>query len=314
MFDRSFLQMQVYIATVAEQGSFSRAAKLLGTSPSFLTRKIGALEKSLGVKLFDRSTRKLALTGAGNLLLPEIEASLRHAERAWDLARFYVRVWKGPLRIGFSPLISSTTLRSLYRLDFSELEASQVGVSLEIPEPRAVLQSATNQKLVDLVLHGELHAGVGITPIEDKNLWVEPLVKEPFCLCVSKNHPFVQRPSLAIRELHGQVLYWIPKTVNPAFYDRVTEYVGSTGAEPVYQEICSITQAIEVVSHGLGLAMLPRSVSRLSHSGVVFRNISDRYLQFETAIFARKDVVKGSLRDLFQLVVSRLQEQRTKLA
>src|SRR5437660_850031 len=103
MFDPSFLQMQIYVAAVAEHGSFARAAKALGTSASFLTRKIGMVERSLGVKLFDRSTRKVVLTTAGNLLLPEIQTSLRHAERAWNLAHFYIRIWKGPLRIGYSP-------------------------------------------------------------------------------------------------------------------------------------------------------------------------------------------------------------------
>jgi DNA-binding transcriptional LysR family regulator len=314
MFNHSFLQMQVYVVAIAEQGSFSRAAKLLGTSPSFLTRKIGNLERTLGVKLFDRSTRKLVLTAAGNVLLPEMQTSLRHGERAWNLAHFWMRIWKGPLRIGYSPLISSNTLLLLHRLDLSELEAGRVGSSLEVPEPRAVLESATNHKLVDLVLRGELHAGVGIMPIEERGLWVEPLMKEPFCLCVPKNHPLAQRPSLAIRELHEQVLYWMPRRVGPLFYDLVKEYIQSTGAVLVYQEICSVTHAIEVVSHGLGIALLPRTASRLSHSGVVFKNVTDRYLQFETAIFARKDIVRGSLKDVFQLVVARLQDQRTRIA
>jgi len=205
MFDPSFLQMQVYVAAIVEQGSFSRAAKVLRTSPSFVTRKIGNLEKTLGVKLFDRSTRKLLLTPAGNLLLPEIQTSLRHAERAWDLAHFYIRIWKDPLRIGSSPLISSNTLLRLHRLDLSELELGRIESSLEVPEPRAVVESAMNHKLVDLVLRGELHAGVGIMPIEDKGLWVEPLTKEAFCLCVPKNHSLAQRPSLAVRELHGEM-------------------------------------------------------------------------------------------------------------
>ena len=61
---------------------------------------------------------------------------------------------------------------------------------------------------------------------------------------------------------------------------------------------------------GLGLALLPRTASRLSHNGVVFKNVTDRYLQFETAIFARKDIVRGSLKEVFRLVVSRLQDRK----
>lgn len=306
--------MQVYVAAVAEQGSFSRAAKLLHTSPSFLTRKIGSFERGLGVKLFERSTRKVTLTDAGNLLLPEMQTSIRHAERAWNLAHFYMRIWKGPLRIGYSPLISSSTLLLLQRLDLSGLEAGRVGESRDIPEPRAVLETATNQKLMDLVLRGELHAGVGVTPIDDRGLSVEALTVEPFSLCIPKNHSLAQRVSVSVRDLHGETFYWIPRRFNPAFYDRVAEYIAATGAVPIYQEICSITHAIEVVSHGLGVAMLPRSVSRLSPNGVVFRHVADKYLTFETAIFARKDVIRGALKEVFQLVVSRLQEPRRRVA
>ena len=88
MIDHSFLHMQVYVATIAEQGSFSRAAKLLKTSQSFLTRKIGNLEKTLGVKLFDRSTRKLVLTPAGNLLLPEIQNVLASCRAGLESSSF----------------------------------------------------------------------------------------------------------------------------------------------------------------------------------------------------------------------------------
>ena len=310
MFDHSFLQTQVYVAAIAEQGSFSRAAKLLNTSQSFLTRKIGTLENSLGTKLFERSTRKLALTPAGKLLLPEIEKSLRHAERAWNLAHFYMRIWKGPLRIGYSPLISSSTLALLHRLDLSDLEKGRMSSSLEIPEPRAVFESATTRKLMNRVLCGGLHAGVGVMPVQESELWVETLIREPFSVCIPKNHPLAQRAAISIRDLHGQALYWIPRRVNPAFYDVVTEYIQSTGAEIVYQEVCSIAQAIEIVSHNLGLTLLPRTASHLSRTGVVFKNVTDRYLQIETAIFVRKDIADGPLREVFPFVVSRLQDQK----
>lgn len=313
MFDHSFLQMQVYVAAIAEHGSFSRAAKRLNTSQSFLTRKIGKLERALGVRLFERSTRKLILTPAGNLILPEVQTSLRHAERAWDLAHFHLQLSKGPLRLGYSPLTNSNALLLLYRLDLSELEKSRIGSLQEIPEPRAVFKSATTENLIELVLHGELHAAMGIAPIEEPGLWIETLVREPFSICVPKNHPLAQRATLSIRDLHGQILFWIPRSRNPGFYDFVIDYIESTGAELVYQEIGSIAQALEVVSHGLGLALLPRSAARISHSGVLFKSITDRYLQIETVIFARKNMVRGPFGDVFRLLVSRLQDQTIRL-
>jgi LysR family transcriptional regulator, benzoate and cis,cis-muconate-responsive activator of ben and cat genes len=313
MFDHSFLEMQIYFAAVAEQGSFHRAAKLLNTDPSFLTRKIGRLEKTLGVKLFVRSTRKMILTPAGTLLLPEMQTSLRHAERAWGLAHYHMRLSKGPLRVGYSPLIASHTLLLLYRLDLAELEKGRMGVSLDVPEPRAVFESATTHKLVDLVLHGDLQAGIGIAPVEESGLWVESLTREPFSICLSRNHPLSHRPGVSIRDLHGQVVFWIARRLNPAFYDLVTKYVESTGAEVVYQEVGSIAQAIELVACGLGLALVPRSASRISYTGILFKDVTDRYLRTETVLFGQKNIVQGPLSEVFRLLLARLRDQRTWL-
>jgi DNA-binding transcriptional LysR family regulator len=313
MFDHSFLQMQVYIAVTAEQGSFYRAAKLLNTSPAFLLRKINEIEKMLGVKIFEGSIRQLMLTPAGNLLVPEMQTSLRHADRAWGLAQFQMQLSKGPLKVGYSPLISSSILLLLYRLDLSEVEKSRVGRSLDIPQPRAVFASATTPKLIDLVLHGDLHIGVGIAPIEEPELRIQTLTRESFSLCVPKNHRLASRPVVSIRDLHGQSVFWMARRLNPAFYDLVAEYVESTGADLVYQETGSIAQQIELVSHGLGVALVPRSASRISSPGVLFKNVSDRYLQIETVLFGQKNIVKGTLNDVFRLLLYQLQDHRPPL-
>ena len=100
MLDHSFLQAQVYVAIVAEEGSFSRAARRLHTSQSFVTRRISSIEKALGARLFDRSTRKVELTPAARRLLPEVQLALRHAERAWELARYAAaQPFRSPCRL-----------------------------------------------------------------------------------------------------------------------------------------------------------------------------------------------------------------------
>jgi len=100
--DQSLLQAQIYVAMIAEEGSFSRAARKLRTSQSSLSRRIAELEKTLEVKLFERSTRKLELTAVGKIVLPEIQLALRHSQRAWELARYWGRIRNGPFRIGCS--------------------------------------------------------------------------------------------------------------------------------------------------------------------------------------------------------------------
>jgi DNA-binding transcriptional LysR family regulator len=309
MVDYSFLQAQVYVAVVAEEGSFSKAARRLRVSQPIVTNRIAALEKMLGIRIFERTTRRLELTAAGRLLLPEIQLSLRHAERGWDLARYSARVATGPICIGYSPYISSDLLPTLYELNVSELEAKRVE-TVGFPEPLPEFVSSNTPDLIDQVLRGQLQVGLGIQPIGDPSLWVQPVAREGFCVCVPKNHGFAQRTSIPVRDLDGQPLYWVSRKLHSSFYDQTVEYIQGTGAQPTLHETASTIHAIDTVARGVGLALLPSGASRLSRSGVVFKPITDRFLQIETAIFARRDLLRGNLQDLVLFLAARLQSLR----
>lgn len=306
MLDYGFLQAQVYVAIVAEEGSFSRAARRLRTSQSFVTKRIANLERTLGARLFDRSTRRLELTAAGRRLLPDVQLALRHAERAWELARYSATIENLPIRIGYSPYIHTGLLPMLYQTNLSDLEARRIDAS-EVPEPRPELESTDTPDLIERVLRGHLQAGLGVQPIEDRDLWVETVAREGFCICVSKNHGLAQRPAVSARDLHGQSLFWIPRKLHPTYYDQTLEYIQSTGAHPVLHEVGSMVHAIDIAARGFGIALLPRSASRLSHPGVVFKPVTDRFLLIETAIFARRDLLRGTHQEFVMFLSSQFQ-------
>lgn len=306
MVDYAFLQGQVYVAVVAEEGSFSRAARRLRVSQPIVTTRIAAFEKTLGIRIFERTTRRLELTAAGRLLLPEVQLSLRHAERGWELARYSARSATTPIRIGYSPYISSELLPTLYEFNVAELEAKRVEVA-GFPEPHPELASSNTPDLIEQVLRGKLQIGLGIQPIQDPGLWVQTVAREAFCICVPKNHVFAQRTSIPVRDLDGQLLFWVPRKLHSSFYDQTVDYVRSTGAQPVFHEAASVIHAIETVARGAGLALLPRGASRLSRSGVVFKPISDHFLKIETAIFSRRDLLHGGLQNVALFLTERLQ-------
>lgn len=312
MVDHGFLQAQVYVAIVAEEGSFSRAARRLHTTQSFVTKRIAKLEQTLGTKIFDRSGRRLKLTPAGRALLPEVQRALRHSERAWDLALYSAKINNGLIRLGYSPYANGALLPTLYHLNLSDFEAQNVGAA-GILEPHSELESMNTQELIEQVLRGQVQVGLGIQPIQDRDLWVEQVACEAFCVCVPKNHGLAQRASLSLRDLHGELLLWIPRKLHPAFYDQTVEYIEDTGAHPVYQEMGSFMHAIDMASRGFGLALLPRSASRLSHPGVVFKPMADRFLQIQTAMFARRDLMHGALGNFILFLMSQLQSLKLNL-
>ena len=129
MQSRTVLEVHILVVTIGQEGSFIRAAQKLGVAQPSLTRRVAWLERSLGTRLFHRTSRSVELTEAGRLFVMESAVSLEHADRAWDLARRQALIEHGPYRIGYSPYTHSAFLPLLYRLNPPGDEPS--GVVLE---------------------------------------------------------------------------------------------------------------------------------------------------------------------------------------
>jgi LysR family transcriptional regulator, benzoate and cis,cis-muconate-responsive activator of ben and cat genes len=290
------LEGQVFVVIIVQEGSFVRAAQKLGIPVSSLSRRVTLFEKQLGVRLFDRSSRKIELTKAGRLFVPEANASLTHAECAWELARHQALLEHGPFRLGYSAYVHSALLPTLLRLKLHETETSAM-----------VLESVSTTGMVQRVLRGELHAGIGVLPVRDPDLWSSPIGKEPFYVCVPADHRLAHKATVAIRDLHGEKVFWIPRSVHRRLYDVTTKYIHSIGVEVVFQEVRGAGHVIEFVSHGFGLGLVPRSAIRLMRTGVVFKAVADQYLRIETALFVRKDQRAGHLQGFLDDLLFRLQ-------
>jgi len=287
------------VVAIAQEGSFVRAAVKLGIAQPTLTRKVQFLEKSIGTKLFERTSRKVELTKAGRLFVLESTVSLNHAERAWDLAHHQAQIENGPYRFGYSPYSHSAFLPTLNQLSLL--------LRLERSDGRGItLESASTVDLAERVLRGKLHAALGIRPVLDEDLWVHPVGREGFSLGIPKNHVLAQKTAVTVGDLHGEMTFWLPRSTHPGFYKRTVKYIHSVGAEPVLKEVRAITHALSFVSHGFGIALLPRSASRLSHTGVVFKALSDRYLGIETVLFMRRDQRHGRLKEFIDELLMKL--------
>jgi DNA-binding transcriptional LysR family regulator len=292
------LELNLLIVVISQEGGFVRAAKKLGIAQPSLSRRISSLEKSLGVKIFERTARGVELTRAGRLFVAESTISLNHAERAWDLARYQARMENGPYRIGYSPYTYSGFPLLLNQIKPLLRSSGDYAAGL-------TFETASTVELVERVLRGKLHGALGIRPIVNDELWVQPVGREGFSLCVPRNHPLAQKNDVTVSDLHGEMVFWLPRSKHPEFYRRITRYIHSLGVQPTFREVAAL-HAPEFVAHGFGLALLPRSAARISHAGVVFKPLADRYLRIETALFMRRDQRYGDLKDFMDDLFSRL--------
>jgi hypothetical protein len=153
-----------------------------------------------------------------------------------------------------------------------------------IADSKIALECGTTMELVDRVMRGGLHAGFGVSPVLESSISSYPIAREPFALAVSKNHRLARQNSILARDLDGEAVFFFPRASHPQLFDRTFDYIESTGATPTPRETASFVHTMEIVAHNFGVALLPRSASRFSHTGVLFKPIADKLLFIETSL------------------------------
>jgi DNA-binding transcriptional LysR family regulator len=175
---RSFL-------AVAEEGSFSSAARRLHLSQQALSRSVAQLERELGVSLFDRAARPVELTRAGEEMFAAARRSVAAADEAFDTARGAT----APLRVDLSSGGLETGALVVRRLRRTRpdvaIEQVEVGV----------------RRGLELVRRRELDAVLGIIDDGEPDVHVELLRREPVLVAMAADHPLAAHDEVPVARL-----------------------------------------------------------------------------------------------------------------
>lgn len=248
---------------VAEELHFGRAALRLHMTQPPLTQAIAQMERSLGVMLFDRTRRRVALTPAGEALLPDVRDFLERAQALPVRARAAAAGEVGRVRLAFVSTIGFERLPEWVR-DFRVLCPQ---VALELVEATGDVQRA-------LFSRGELDAGLmlhspGFAPPELARLAV---AEEPLVLALPASHPLAQVPRLHLSDVLAEPLVIFPRRIVPSLHDAVFALYHAAGRVPVVaQEAIQMQTIVNLVWGGLGVAWVPESVTQFRRDGVVYR-------------------------------------------
>ena len=280
-----------YFVTVAEELHFGRAAGRLHMTQPPLSQAIAALEDGLGTALFLRNRRMVALTPAGSALLPEARRILSEAALLPDLARRAASGEAGRLALAF---ITSA--------DYSVLPPFLRRYSERYPGVQLALQEATSDVQVDELLRGRIDAGLLIPPLPDRTraeLDYMKVLDEPLILCAPAGLLRRKGP-VALRNLPALPLIIFPREISPALHDAILSCFRAAGITPaIGQQAIQMQTIVSLVSAGMGLALVPQSVSNLMRPGVEYRALADATPLVETGIAWRRDnpspVLKGFL-------------------
>lgn len=258
-----------YFLAVVEQGHITRAAARLGIQQPPLSQQIRALEAEVGVPLLTRHPRGVDLTEAGKAFLAEARAALEQVERAVEAARRSARGEQGRLAIGYT---SSTAFHPLIPAVVRAFRQAAPAVALELEE------SSTGE-LIEALRRERLDAAFVRTPVGDTaGLVIAPLLRERMLVVLPAQHPLAQRPAtaLALAELAEETFILYRRPTGPGLYDAIIAACHAAGFAPhIGQEAPRLLSTLSLVSAGLGVSIIPQSISRLDTEGLAYRALAD---------------------------------------
>jgi len=239
-----------YFVAVAEELHFGRAAQRLHISAPPLSQRISELEAELGVRLFDRTSRRVALTPAGERLLVEARAVLAAADRFERTAQDQRATDHRALAVGYCHGSELGTFRLIRAF------------RARYPETAVRPDALTSLRSLDAIRTGRLDLAIVRPPVPDRTaLATRPLARvEMDHVAIPVGHPLAAKEVVEARDLEGQPVLLVERADAPTGHEETVAYCTGLGVQPAWV-LHPATQAermLDMVALGTGIGWLNR--------------------------------------------------------
>jgi DNA-binding transcriptional LysR family regulator len=238
-----------YFVVVAEELHFTRAAQRIGIAQPPLTFQIKALEKELGVQLFDRQPGRVTLTIPGQVYLEEARAILEHVKKAALRCQLSAKGLVGRISVGFTESASFraevTTALHRYRSLYPRVEMS--------------LEESRTGPLMESLRQGRIDVAFVRLPIgEDDDITFSLISTEPMVVVVPKGHRLDGRKTVRLEELRDELFILYSRATGPGLPEMLVSACEARGFSPkVVQQAPQISSTINLVASALGISIVP---------------------------------------------------------
>ncbi|MFH8292522.1 LysR family transcriptional regulator [Streptomyces sp. NPDC018059] len=241
------LQQMRYVLAVAETENFTRAAERCHVVQSALSHQVARLEKELGARLFERTSRRVRLTAAGEAFLPAARQALEAAERARAEVSAATGEIRGKLAVGSIPTVAAVDLPAVLR-DYH----------LRYPQVRISLRVGSSERLVEQVRDGTLDAAfLGVQPaFRPQGVNDRELAHGQHVAVVAPGHPLATEEEVDLSRLAEEA--FVDFAEGSAARAQSDEAFAAAGLRrEVAFEVSGVELMARMVRHGLGIALLP---------------------------------------------------------
>jgi DNA-binding transcriptional LysR family regulator len=267
---------------VAEELHFTRAAQRLHLSQPPLSRHIRELEEELGVTLFQRTRRSVALTEAGRAYEQRVHAILSQLDQAREEAQRIQRGEMGTLTIGFVGALTYEFLPGLLRR-----------YRARMPRVHLALRDMVPAEQIDALATGRIDVGfAGILPDDcGPEVTHRVLRRDRMVAALPNGHALAQRKVVSLEALAAEPWVLIERKASPTYDRFIRRLCAAAGFAPRVEHEAARAQAmLGLVAVGLGVTIVPETIARLPSPGVVFRPIKKRLVYEHVVLWRAKTV------------------------
>ncbi len=281
-----------YFVAVAEELHFRRAAERLHISQPPLSHQIQDLERELGVELFHRSRRSVALTEVGRLFLEEARHVLGDAEHAVEIAQKAGRGEIGRLCVGFGPLSEGSFMRTVLARFLARF-----------PEVQLDLRQLYTEEQLEALARREIQVAFPLLPVPHRGLVVERIGVHPLVAAVPAGSRLAAQSCVRLSDLRKEPLMLVSRERSTAFYDLIVDACEEAGFTPnVAHEPGQVMTALGFVAAGLGVCLLPAGVIDDRRDDVVFRPLAPPVPTVELGMVYRREGTSRALSAFCEVV------------
>lgn len=282
-----------YFAELANELHFGRAAAALHITQPALSQHISRLERQLGVKLVERTTRKVSLTRTGERIAAQA-FRLSETERSVSAAVAELAQGRaGDLRIGFFPSAAFgilPRLMSTYGASYSHVRVS--------------LHELPSEDQIRRVSKGELDLGLVRDVEEAREVSVLPLADERLVLACPGDRFGASSEPVALSLMREENFVILPHRVAPAMYQKIANLCRSAGISLAgAREALAFPTTLSLIASGLGVAIVPESLQAVILPNLSFRPIADAGAYSRIALIAPAEVQDRLAQDFMDMAL-----------
>ncbi|WP_112323634.1 LysR family transcriptional regulator [Oceanibium sediminis] len=295
----SLKQIRAFIA-VAELGKFRLAAEHIGVTQSAISVLIKELEYQLGVVLFDRHTRMVGLTFAGETFLPLARRISGQVEDAVQAMDDLATLRSGRVSVASAIVLASTLVPEV----IAEFKRTH-------PDVEVSLTDVSEQRIRDLLIDGEVDIGIGTSRKIEANIREHRLFSDRLAVFFHKEHEFRKRKVLKWTDLEGQdIVGFASDSPIQTIVDRVLNN-NEINTRLAFSVSFSTTM-LSLVNQGLGICIAPEHSHRLSvPTETELRPLVEPEIRREiVALTLREHMPSPSARSFLDLLLSRASRQK----